>query len=403
MSSTFAARPSRGRLALACAAAFAWPAAHAASTDEAARAGTDRPASAGAVAPAAPAGDTLTAVSVTAQRQPVDPDTPAVVTSITREQIESHTNVTTEDALKYAPNLMVRKRYIGDRNSVFAGRDFNELQSARGLVYADGVLLSNLLGSSYAYPPRWSLIPPDDIARVDVLYGPFSALYPGNSIGSTVLLTTRRPEKLEASLSTQFFTQRYHDGYGFADSFGGNHQTARIANRVGRFWFALSLDRLENNGQPMQYASPNSAYNPKLGAAVPVTGAATDIGPNGKPRTIVGAQTIERTEQLNETVRMGYAFTDRVEATLTLGHWENHYRQHGETFLRDAAGNPVYGGNVSIGGQNMTVAPNAFAPQRGDQENWLYALGLNGRLDSGWRLSGVVSAYDVSRDVLRAA
>ncbi|MBN3845214.1 Plug domain-containing protein, partial [Burkholderia sp. Ac-20349] len=92
----------------------------------------------------------------------------------------SHTNVTTEDALKYAPNLMVRKRYIGDRNSVFAGRDFNELQSARGLVYADGVLLSNLLGSSYAYPPRWSLIPPDDIARVDVLYGPFSALYPGN-------------------------------------------------------------------------------------------------------------------------------------------------------------------------------------------------------------------------------
>ena len=62
-----------------------------------------------------------------------------------------------------------------------------------------------------------------------------------------------------------------------------------------------------------------------------MTGAATDIGPNGKPRTIVGPQTIERTEQLNETVRMGYAFTDHVDATLTLGHWENHYRQHGET------------------------------------------------------------------------
>ncbi|OXH83538.1 hypothetical protein CA831_33280, partial [Burkholderia multivorans] len=71
-----------------------------------------------------------------------DPDTPAVVESMTRERIDTHTNVTTEDALKYAPNLMVRKRYIGDRNSVFAGRDFNELQSARGLVYADGLLLS---------------------------------------------------------------------------------------------------------------------------------------------------------------------------------------------------------------------------------------------------------------------
>jgi iron complex outermembrane receptor protein len=148
-----------------------------------------------------------------------------------------------------------------------------------------------------------------------VLYGPFSALYPGNAIGSTVLLTTRKPDRLEASVSTQFFTQRYRDGYGFADSFGGNHQTARIANRIGRFWFSLSLDRLENDGQPMQYASPNAAYNPRLGAAVPVTGAATDIGPNGKPRTIVGAQNIERTEQLNGTVRMGYAFTDHVDAT----------------------------------------------------------------------------------------
>ncbi|KPJ36104.1 TonB-dependent receptor [Burkholderia multivorans] len=411
---TLAARPTRGRLALACAAAFALPGAYAASSDSALTDPVRDPAnrSARAVVPAAsaaaaaaaePAGDTLSAVSVTAQRQPVDPDTPAVVESMTRERIDTHTNVTTEDALKYEPNLMVRKRYIGDRNSVFAGRDFNELQSARGLVYADGLLLSNLLGSSYAYPPRWSLIAPDDIARVDVLYGPFSALYPGNAIGSTVLLTTRRPDKLEASLSTQFFTQRYRDGYGFADSFGGNHQTARIANRIGRFWFSLSLDRLENDGQPMQYASPNASYNAKLGRAVPVTGAATDIGPNGKARTIVGAQSLERTEQINETVRMGYAFTDRVDATLTLGHWENHYRQHGDTFLRDGTGQPVYGGNVSIGGQNLTIAPGAFAPQRGDQENWLYAFGLNGRLASGWRLSGIVSAYDVSRDVLRAA
>jgi iron complex outermembrane receptor protein len=45
-----------------------------------------------------PTGDTLSAVSITAQRQSVDPDTPAVVESITREQIDSHTNTSTEDA-----------------------------------------------------------------------------------------------------------------------------------------------------------------------------------------------------------------------------------------------------------------------------------------------------------------
>ncbi|AGR72998.1 TonB-dependent receptor [Burkholderia pseudomallei] len=394
-----AAPGARRRLAAACAAALAWPAAHAASTAAAVPADSTPAAAAEMTA----SGKTLDTVKVTAQRAAFAPDTPGVVEALTREQIDSHVNVTTEDALKYAPNLMVRRRYIGDRNSVFAGRDFNELQSARGLVYADGILLSNLLGSSYSYPPRWSLIQPDDIARVDVLYGPFSALYPGNAIGSTVQITTHKPQRLEASVSTQFFTQRYRDGYGFADSFGGNHQSARIADRVGRFWYALSLDRLENDSQPMQYASPNGAFDPRLGAPVPVTGAVSDIGPNGRPRTIVGAQTIERTEQLNETLRFGYAFTDHVDATVTLGHWENHYRQHGDTFLRDAAGNPVYGGNVSFGGRNYTVSPGAFAPQTGDQENWLYGLGLDARLASGWKLSATASAYEVSRDVLRSA
>ncbi|MFL9872871.1 TonB-dependent receptor [Paraburkholderia megapolitana] len=349
---------------------------------------------------------TLPVVTINAAR-PVRPafapDTPGVVETITRRQIDAHNTVNTEDALKYVPNLMVRKRFIGDRNSVFSGRDFNEMQSARGLVYADGLLLSNLLGSSYGYPPRWSLIAPDDIAQVEVLYGPFSALYPGNSIGSTVQITTRKPEKLEASLDTQFFTQRYNDPYGFAQSFGGNHQSARIADRVGRFWYSLTLDRLENNSQPMQYAAPNGTYNPSFGTPVPVTGAATDIGPNGRPRVFVGPQMIERTQQLTETVRMGYAFTDHIDATLTLGHWENHYKDRAQTFLTDAAGNPVYGGNVTIGGRNYTLSPSAFSPANGDQENWLYAFGLNAKLDSGWRLSSTVSAYDVSHDVLRSA
>jgi iron complex outermembrane receptor protein len=341
-------------------------------------------------------------VTASAERPAFDPDTPGVVETIDRAQMDAHTVVSTEDALKYAPNLIVRKRFIGDRNAPFAGRDFNELQSARGLVYADGLLLSNLLGSSYAYPPRWSLIAPDDIARIDVLYGPFSALYPGNSIGSTVQITTKKPDKLEASLDSQFFTQRYHSPYGFAQSFGGNHQSAHIADRIGRFWYAFSLDRLENDSQPMQYASVG-AYNPKLGPARPVTGAAADIGPDGRPRMIGGAQSMEHTEQLNESVRMGYAFTDHIDATLTLGHWSNRYRTHGETFLYDTGGKPVYGGNVVIDGQNYSLSPIAFAPQNGKQENWLYGLGLNAKLDSGWRVSSTLSQYNVSQDVLRAA
>lgn len=387
----------RRRSVVACGAALAFQhcaVAIGASPDSAAASAADTP-SAGQTA-------TLGTSVVTApapQRGSMAADTPGVVQRVTQDQIDAINVTTTEDVVKYQPNLMVRKRFIGDRNSVFAGRDFNELQSARGLVYADGLLLSNLLGSSYSYPPRWSIVAPEDIAGVDILYGPFSALYPGNSIGTTISLLTREPDKLEASVQTQVMSQHFADPYGGSGTFNGNHESVRLADRVGRFWYSLNLDRLENHGQPLQYAVAGKPVN---AAGVPVTGAATDLDPSGLPRTILGPTSIDTTRQLQQSLRMGYHFTDQLEGTLTVAHWENRYSDRAETFLRDAAGNPVYAGNVSIGGQTYTIAPSTFAPDTGQQENWLTALGLKARL-GGWRIDTVASYYDVTQDVLRSA
>ncbi|MGH8111474.1 MAG: TonB-dependent receptor plug domain-containing protein [Rhodanobacteraceae bacterium] len=88
------------------------------------------------------------------------------------------------DTPRYFPNLQVRQRYIGDRNAIVSGRDSGTLQSAWTLVYADGLLLSDFLGNGYDHPPRWGMIPPESISSVQVLYGPYSALYPGNSIAT---------------------------------------------------------------------------------------------------------------------------------------------------------------------------------------------------------------------------
>src|SRR5580698_6695028 len=150
-------------------------------------------------ADSAPADATLPAVSVTASAnsvatpRAVDPNLPASVETVTREQFDNWNVVNTEVVLKYMPNLAVRKRFIGDLNSIIAVRGTSNTQSARGLVYADGMLLSNLLGNSYSFPPEWSMVSPDGIQQVSVIYGPFSAAYPGNSLGATVLITTRMP------------------------------------------------------------------------------------------------------------------------------------------------------------------------------------------------------------------
>jgi iron complex outermembrane receptor protein len=105
------------------------------------------------------------------------PDTAGVVGTVERDLIDARNFVASADAIRYAPHLLIRKRFTSDRNSVIARRDFNELHSERAhLAYADGLLLSNLPDSRYAYPPRGWPIEPDDIGQIDAPAGPLVPL-----------------------------------------------------------------------------------------------------------------------------------------------------------------------------------------------------------------------------------
>ena len=172
----------------------------------------------------APPVKTLGVVSVTGPRPTSLPtQIPTTMESATREQIERSVNATdSEDALKYFPSLLVRKRYIGDYNhAILSSRASGTGNSARSAVYADGILLSNYLGNGVgglSFPPRWGLVTPEEIERVDVMYGPFSAAYPGNSVGAVVDYVTRMPTRLEAHAAVGYVVQpfelyRTHETY----------------------------------------------------------------------------------------------------------------------------------------------------------------------------------------------
>ena len=51
---------------------------------------------------------------MTAARSAFAPDMPAVVETIRRAEVDARNVVNTEFALKYAPNLVVRKRIVGE-------------------------------------------------------------------------------------------------------------------------------------------------------------------------------------------------------------------------------------------------------------------------------------------------
>ena len=123
------------------------------------------------------------------------------VESVDQKKIEDTTNIVdAEDAIKYLPSIFVRKRNYGDTQPTIQTRMWGINSSARNLVYVDDVPISALISNNNTNgAPRWGMVSPEQIKGVDMLYGPFAAEYPGNSMGGVLLITTRMPEKFEAT------------------------------------------------------------------------------------------------------------------------------------------------------------------------------------------------------------
>src|SRR3546814_14743795 len=94
-----------------------------------------------------------------------------------RSQIAAINAINAEDVVRYAPALIVRKRYIGDANATLSFRNMHTTQTPRALVTVDGFTISNFLGADFFTAPKWAVLAPDDIARAEIIYGPTSARY----------------------------------------------------------------------------------------------------------------------------------------------------------------------------------------------------------------------------------
>src|SRR5690606_16802878 len=167
------------------------------------------------------------------------------------------------------------------------------LQPSRALVYLDGYLISNFLGRFDA--PRWNMISPEAMARVDVLYGPYSALLPGNSMGTTVAVSQRVPKGLEASGRVVAARQSF-DQYGHRDHPGAQQLSLHVGQRLDTgLWFTGDVNHQDSTSQPMQYgtvsANASGVFTPPPipTAVTPVTGVVYDTDPKGLRRAIFGA------------------------------------------------------------------------------------------------------------------
>jgi iron complex outermembrane receptor protein len=327
---------------------------------------------------------------------------PTTFETITGDEVRQKINATdAEDALKYFPSLLVRKRHAGDYDhAVLATRASGTGNSARSLVYADGILLSNLLGNGATFTPRWGLVSPEEIERVDVLYGPFSAAYPGNSAGAVVDYVTRMPTRFEAHARYGYSVEHF-SLYGTDDAYPAHALSASIGHRRGRFAGWLSLNRLDSQAHPIGFANV-LASSGTTGTGTPVTGAFAGANPRNQPWYLVGATGQTDTVQDQAKLKLAFDFTPRLRLSYVFGAWRNDAMRDAQSYLTDASGQPVYSGNVLIDGRRYTVVPTSISPQRADMRHAIHGLSLKHAGGERWDYTLAASRYRYDRDLVRS-
>lgn len=342
-------------------------------------------------------------IVVTAQKTAAIDNPPSTVASITAAQIDTVVNGPgIEDAVKYLPSLLVRKRNIGDQQSPLATRTSGVGASARSLIYADGALLSALIGNNNtSASPRWALVSPQEVERIDVLYGPFSAAYAGNSIGAVVNITTRLPDKLEGTLTSSINVQKF-DQYATSRTLPAYEIGGTLGDRFGPLALFASARHITNDSQPLAYAT---ALRPALpsAAGVPTSGGFDDRNRTGAAIRVLGATGLEHQQQDFFKVKAALDVTPSIRLTYVGGLFLNQAEATAETYLStNATGLPVYAGNFNILGYNYSVPASSFSNNiyRTRQRHWSHTLSTSGSTKNiDWQI--IATLFDFANDTQR--
>jgi iron complex outermembrane receptor protein len=202
-------------------------------------------------------------------------------------------------------------------------------------------------------------------------------------MGAVMEITTRQPEKFEASLQ-QIEARQHFRQYGTADDFFTHQSSLTVGDRRGKFSYWFSANYQNSESQPLSYVT---------NATVPAgtTGALATFNKLGAPVNIVGAGGLLDTRMANAKIKIAGDLTDWLRLTYTFGIWHNEAEGSVETYLRNAAGAPTFAGLSGFAsGRSIQV-----------QQHSSHGVALKTDTRGAWDFEAVVSRYDMDRDEQR--
>lgn len=317
------------------------------------------------------------------------------------EDMRAISTITTEDLVKYEPGIVIRRRFVGDANGVLGMRGSNMFQTARTMVFADGIPLHYHLQTRWNGSPRWGLVNADELGFVEVVYGPFSAEYGGNAMGGVVNIETRIPTERKLHFEGAFLRQAF-DADGFDDTLDGTKGFFSYGEKHGKLSVYAAYTRLQNDGQPQDIRFDNTAL--PAGGEQLVGGSLARTDEYGDPARYYGntGPVDSTTDQLK--LKIGYELGGGWLALFNAGYEARDVtRDRAITYLTDAGGLPVWSGRVIEDGAAFSVRGSDFNVDQQDRRTLLLGGRLTGPVGDRWSLEASFSVFDVLEDETRAS
>lgn len=279
---------------------------------------------------------------------------PGSVAVVTQKEIANRQIFSVDQTLNLLPGVIAGRAGLRDTMSYLTVGGVPG--QSRTLILLDGISLNSPYSNSFDS----SGIAVEDVAKIEVVKGPFSSLYGGSAMGGVVNILTRMPDKREAIIKT---------GYGTAWSRGDAQNDlvslyAAGGDKIGeKLRLFISYDEKSTNGNisnlNIQTAKPTAG----------LTGWTETTSTTGAKRYLIGNRGNDAWKNDNIAFKARYDFSGATQASLQFQRATHDYENGApETYLRNAAGAEVW----TYG----TVKEGSFLKGAGGSARNLYRLGL---------------------------
>ena len=309
--------------------------------------------------------EALEKIVVTATKTERNPDdVPASITVITKEDIRKQNIQTVDEALAQVPGAFDKKFNIwGNSMTSVNLRGFPADTQKRTLVLLDGQDISN----AYTNSVTWTSMPVENIERIEVIRGPFSALYGGSAMGGVINIITKTPQKLEMVAQ---------GGYGTYDSW------TSYLGAGDRLWDKVSIQAGFNyritTGYPTVLVQKTTAALANT-TKTNVVGWQPSLTTTGTPTNTIG--------DTGNTNWNDYSFNGKISWDIAPGHKvtfstlqsgnDYGYDMYHSYLNNQATGARVTSGTVGLYGTNTqfsSLTEGAFLSSAGRNQTQIYNL-----------------------------